>query len=56
MDIDDILMTIREELEEDNLNRLIAEIEYEEDMMYLNDPRAHGPDRDADEGPWYWEN
>jgi hypothetical protein len=52
---EDILESAREDIANDNIDKLISEIEFEEDLMYLNDPRAFGPDMDSDEALWNWE-
>ena len=52
---EDILEAIREDLVNDNLDKLVSELEFEEDLMYLNDPRTFGPDMDSDETLWNWE-
>lgn len=53
--VNDILEEIRQENIQANIDALIAEIEYEEDLMYLSDPRAFGPDADDSQGLFYWD-
>jgi hypothetical protein len=53
---EDILESAREDIMNDNIDKLVSEIEFDEDLMYLNDPRAFGPDADEDdEALWNWE-
>ena len=49
MDLDDILQSIRESRREQNIDNLLDEIEMDEELDAMADPRFFGPDYDEDE-------
>jgi hypothetical protein len=59
MNLDEILEQIRQDNIQVNIDNLVAEIEAEEDMMLLTDPRFFGPDADEGandcDGLFYWD-
>lgn len=46
--LESIMDSIREDWSNDNVDRLISECEFEEDLMNLDNPRTFGPDADED--------
>jgi hypothetical protein len=49
MDLDDILQSARESKRERNIDNHIDEIEMDEELNYLADPRFYGPDFDDED-------
>ena len=49
MDLDDILELARESKRERNIDNHIDEIEMDEELNYLADPRFYGPDFDDED-------
>ena len=49
--LQDILDAAREDVANDNTDKLVSELEFEDDMDYYDrvGPRAFGPDADEDE-------
>jgi hypothetical protein len=49
MDLNDILQSARESNREKNIDNHIDEIEMDEELNYLADPRFYGPDLDDED-------
>lgn len=49
MNLDDILQSARESRKERNIDNHIDEIEMDEELNALTDPRFYGPDFDDDD-------
>jgi hypothetical protein len=49
MDLDDILQSIREDARGRNIENLLDEIDMDEEINQLTDPRFFGPDWDDEE-------
>jgi hypothetical protein len=44
----DILNSIREDFENTSEERLLGQLQFEEDLMELDNPRSYGPDWDEE--------
>lgn len=49
MNLDDILQSARESARERNIDNLVDEIEMDEELNALADPRFYGPDFDDED-------